>query len=226
MAKDGTVTQADIKLGAEDKGTPKVTFSDEQRVEVAKLVTEAKTSALADVGRLRVEAAKALTAATAAEERIKAMERAREDAELDANQDNPAELRRIRAEQGKKKADDELVRVTAELDEKNQRLNQYATEKAESTRTQTAREVATRLNVDVEKLIKFTKFTDGSPEAIEDIAKDLPKITLLNPALRPDSNRSIGGQMTDAAIIAAYIKDPYDPVTRQRHNELVAKRGY
>lgn len=221
MGTDGTETQSDVTLGAGDTGTPKENYS---REEVAKLVTEAKTSALADVGRFRAEAQKALTAATAAEERIKAIEKTREDEELAAHADEPDIIRRIRAEQGKKKADSELAKLTTELGEKNERLVQFETEKMEATRIQAAREVAARLNVDVAKLIKFAKFTDGSPEAIEDIAKDLPKVAAAKPGLRPDSNRSLGGNLTWEQVRAAFIQDPYNPGNRERYLEMKAQQ--
>ena len=213
---DGTATITDIKLGIGKEETPKETYSKE---EVAKLVTEAKTSALADVGRLRTEAAKALTAATAAEERIKAIEKAREEAELDDAKDDPESTRRIRAEQKARKAEDELAKKNLELGEKTEKLSQLEGEKTEATKMQTAREIATRLSVDPDKLIKFAKLTDGSPEAIEDIAKDLPK---LNPKLgfKPDSNRSLGGNLSWESVRDAYIKDPYNPAIRERYLEM------
>ena len=190
MATDGTTTDAGVIPGTEKAGTPKDTYSKE---EVAKLVTEARTSALADVGRLRAEATKALTAATQAQERLNAMEQARIDEELETHRDEPAEIKRIRAEQAKKRSDAELANIREELREKNEKLAQLETEKTESSKQQIAREIAARLNVDPEKLIKFAKLTDGSAEAIGEIAQDMPKVTPRRPGLTSDSNRGSGG---------------------------------
>ena len=221
MTMDGTKTQTDLKLGSGKEGTPKETYSKE---EVAKLVTEAKTSALADVGRFRAEATKALTAATKAEERIKAIEQARIDAELESHKDDPAELRRIRAEQKTKKAEDDLATANLELTEHKEKLTKYETESKEANLSQIVREIATRVGVDPEKLSKHAKATDGSSGAIEDIAKDLPKVTSAKPGFKPDSNRSLGGNLTWEAVRAAYIKDPYDPATKERYLEMKAQR--
>ena len=186
---DGTNTQTDVTLGADNAGTPKESYTPE---EVAKLVTDAKTSVLADVGRLRTEAQKALTAATKAEERIKAMEQAREKEEEVQYQDNDPELRRIRAERAKREAETELATERSAKTELEERLRQLDAEKAESTKEQNAREIATRLNVDVKTLTKLAKFTDGTSEAMEDIAKDLPKVSD-KPPLISDSGRGSGG---------------------------------
>jgi len=190
MAQDGTQDRTDSKLGAGTTQTPK-TYTEEEHT---KLVTEAKTSALADVGRLRAEASKALTAATAAEARIKAIEQAREEAEQEAARDDPPELRRIRAEQAKKRAESELAEAKQELNEKNELLKQRDAERVESTKERNAREIATRLNVDPVRLAKLAKFTDGTPEAIEDIAKDLPNIGEKRTPLISDSGRGSGGK--------------------------------
>ena len=190
VAPDGTTTGAGVVPGTEEAGTPKETYSKE---EVAKLVTEAKTSALAEVGRLRAEATKALAAATAAQERLNAMDQARVDEELETHRDEPDVIRRVKAEQARRKADAELAKARQELSEKNERLSQVETEKMETDRSQRAREIATRLNVDVDKLIKFAKLTDGSKEAIEELAQDMPKVTPRKPGLTSDSNRGSGG---------------------------------
>ena len=147
-----------------------------------------------------------------------------EEAELGAHRDDEPELRRIRAEQARKKAESNLAQREQELNEANEKIKQYATEKTEATKIQTSTEIATRLNVDADKLINFAKFTDGSPEAIEEIAKDLPKLTPPKRGLRPDSNRSLGGNLTWEVVRDAYIKDPYDPVTKERYLEMKAQR--
>jgi len=220
MATDGTEAKTDVTLGAEAKGTPQRTYSEE---EAAKLVTDAKTSALADVGRFRAEANKALTAATAAEQRIKALEQAREAAELEAARDDPPELARIRTQQAKMRAESDLATARAELNETKEQLKQRDAERAESMKERNAHEIATRLNVDAKRLVKLSKFTDGTVEAIEDIARDLPSLSERKD-LRPDSSRTIGGSASFEEIRDEMIKNPSSDAKMMRYMEAKKAR--
>ena len=222
MGTDETKEKQDVKTSVPPKGTSAPTYTEEQ---VAERERKARSDALSDLNRYKVESEKALKAAQAAEGRLNQMLKQQEEAELEAHRDDEPELRRIRAERARKKADDDLAMVTQELTEHKERLTKYETDSKELSLSQTIREIATRIGVDPEKLSKHAKATDGSSEAIEEIAKDLPKLTPPKPGLRPDSNRSLGGNLTWEAVRAAYIKDPYDPVTKERYLEMKAQRS-
>ena len=195
MVTDGTQTKTDTKLSSGKAETPKETptFSQEQ---VDKMLRDRETSIKADIGRQKAEADKALKAAQAAQKRVDEMLRRQEEAELEANKDDPAELRRIRAEQARKKAESESAEVKAQLDDANARLAEREAKDRERDKENTARDIATRLQVDPVRLAKLAKYTDGSVEAIEEVAQDLPKLNPNPPpggGFRPDSNRSHGG---------------------------------
>ncbi|KKN04781.1 hypothetical protein LCGC14_1094100, partial [marine sediment metagenome] len=72
------------------------------------------------------------------------------------------------------------------------------------------REIATRLSVEPERLIRLASRTDGTTEAIEDVAKDLPKLEPQEP-LNPDSNRSFGGTQSEEKIRKNYMDNPGNP---------------
>jgi len=162
---------------------------------------KARSDALADANRSLAEAKMHRTAGEAAEKRVTQMLK---DYEEDIR-DDPDKLTAFRARLAKATADAELARTVQELDGANERLRQIDEEKAQFTREQRSREIATRLGVDPKKLIKLAKFTDGTSEAIEDIAKDL-----VNPSesLNPDSNRATGGNQSEKQIREAYRNNP------------------
>ncbi len=83
-----------------------------------------------------------------------------------------------------------------ELDERELKNTEAQKEVAQSTKERNAREIATRLNVDSEPLLKFT---DGSKEAMEELAQKLPK-NETKPPLKTDPGVPIGGgQMPESA---------------------------
>ncbi len=172
------------------------TFTVEQ---VKERESKVRSDALSEIGRLKTSSESAIKAAQAANERINKMLRDQDEAELEANMDKPSKITEIQARQTLRKRD-------AELDERERKLRESEDGHAEalkavveSTKEQNAREIATRLNVEVKTLIKLAKFTDGSLGAIEDIAKDLPRKGETK-TLTPDSGKTIGGgEMPDTA---------------------------
>lgn len=187
MPTDGTTTQPDATLTTEKAGTPQ--FTQEQ---LDKAVRDARTAVLADAGRMRTEAEKALKAAQGAQERLTKLEKERIDMELERAKDQPAEIRRIRAEQKAKELESKLEQAETELTEHKSKLTEYTQKEAESKKQTVAQEVAARLNVDSATLGRLARFTDGSAEAIEDIAKTLPKKTN-TPEMKVDSGKTSGG---------------------------------
>jgi hypothetical protein len=209
---DGMTNQGDVKLAAEKPGTPQYT-----QEQVNKMVMDAKSAALADVGRFRVESEKALKAANAAQERLTKMQKDQEEAELFAARDEPEKLSAIQERQKRRQAESELAEARQELNEHKERLQLTEKERAESTKERNAREIAVRLTVDAEKLVKLSRFTDGTVEAIEEIARELPK---QGKTLKPDSGGSIGGNVTFEQVREEYIKDPRNPAIKERYMEM------
>ncbi len=166
------------------------TFTKKQRDED---VRKAKSDALAEVGRYKTSAEKAIRDAQAAKTRIEQMLKDQDDADLENSRDDAEKLTAIRERQARRKAEDELAEVKRERDEKDERIKQFDETEAESTKERNAREIATRLDVDANRLANLAKFTDGSPEAIEEIAKELPKKGEPKEPLKVDSSKTIGG---------------------------------
>lgn len=207
--KDGTTTQAGVTPNPVVTGTP--TFTQEQ---VDKMVRDARTSVMADIGRQRAEAEKALKAATAAQERLSKLEAERMEAELEAAKDQPDKIRLIRESQRRKALESKLEQAETELNEHKVRLTELTQKETESRKSQISREIATRLNVDPGTLAKLAKFTDGTAEAIEDIANNLPKLNTMN-TFKPDSNRTSGGtSQTVMDVKKDYIAGKINAVQR------------
>ena len=179
MAQDRTEAQPDIALEAENKETPEEgqQLTPDQQAHVDDLVRQARNVVLADVGRLTRESERAVKAATAAGERVKRMLKEQDDVDLEAAEGS-SEIRskqevkeRIRRRQVEVELDDTKL----ERDSAKEELSQIKVASVETTKTQAAREIATRLNVDADKLIDAAKFTDGSKEAMEALANLQPK---------------------------------------------------
>lgn len=210
--QDGTKTQPDATLTAEKTQTP--TFTQEQ---VDKAVRDARSAVLADAGRSKTAAEKALSRLSELEKRIA-------DEELEAARDEPDKLTALRERQQRRQAESELAQVRQELSERDELVKQHETEKAEAMRERNTLDIATRMNVDPVRLAKLAKFTDGTAEAIEDIAKELPRKDG-KPPLKLDSSGTIGGGLSREQIIAAYTKDPRNLAVRERYLELRRQEG-
>jgi hypothetical protein len=197
------------------------TYTEEQ---VAQREQKARSDALSDLGRIRAESERSRKAAEDALARLEKLQEAQRQAELEAAQDDPAELRRIKAEQETAKLQARLAERETELNSHREKVTNYEKTLADMTRSQTIAEIAKRLGIDAEKLTEASKFTDGSQTAIEGIANILPKATV-KPPMKPDSNRSVGGSMSDDAIRQAYIANPTDPTIRPLYQEMRRRLG-
>ncbi len=180
----GAEAESHVTLGTEQKQT--ATYTQDQ---LEKAIREAKTSVMADARRFQVEGEKALKAAQDARDRLAQLERDREEAELEAAKDEPDKLRAIRLTQELRQHKADLAKARDELAAKDAKLIDLTAREQEELRKVTVKEVAAKTGVSASLLAKLAKATDGTAEAIEDIAKDLPK----EAHLRPDSNRSLGG---------------------------------
>jgi len=216
---DGTNTQADATLGDGKTGTPQTITREEHE----KALRDARTAVMADVGRERKGVEDAMKSVHAAQDRLDKMVKDQEQAELESVRDDPEKLTAVQERQRRRAIETELATARLELNDKTTKLTAYESREAETARETRAREIATRLNVDPVRLAKLSKFTDGTPEAIEEIGKELPKGK--REGLRADSNSSIGGGSSRDQIIAAYSRDPRDPAAKEAYLELRRKEG-
>jgi len=217
---DGTATQTGVAPSSEKAGTPQVFTRDD----VDKAVRDAKSAALADVGRFQKEAANAMKAAQAAEGRVKQMLQEQDKRELDEARDDPAQLTALQERQKRRQIESELAEARQELTQKSEQLTQAEARRTEIERERLVNEVSTRFKVDAGRLAKMAKFTEGTPEAIEDLAKELVGNDGKS-GLKPDSNRAIGGALGREQIIANYTKDPRNLANKERYFELRRSEG-
>jgi hypothetical protein len=217
VTQDGQEKQSDVTLTTGNTKTPKFT-----QAQVDKAVRDATSAVGADIGRLKAESEKAMKAAQAAQARLEQMQKDQEQAELEAAREEPDKLAVIRERQARKKAEAELATERQIRTEYEARLKQTDAEKAEATRKENVKAIAAKQGVDPVKLDKLAKFTDGSLEAIEDIAKDLPKAQKGN--LRLDPGNTLGGSVTFEEVREAFINNPYDLAVKQRYLEMKAQR--
>jgi len=179
----------DVNTSAEQEDTSKTepeTFTKEQ---VEEREHKVRSDALAEVGRYRVATEKAVKSANAAETRLTQFIKNQEEAELAAAGDDSEKQTTIRERQGRRTAETELAKTKQELDDEKAKTTEAQEVEAKHTKERNAREVATRLQVDAKTLIEFT---DGSVEAMEKLAKVLPKKGEAK-TLTPDSGKTTGG---------------------------------
>ncbi|KKN50783.1 hypothetical protein LCGC14_0629530 [marine sediment metagenome] len=201
MTTDRLDAPSDVELTEGETETPKEEPQYTQ-TQLDEAERKGKNTALADVGRFQAEAEKAsrdaqrsLNASTAALERTKKMRQEQDDADLEAAKGS-SEMRseqEVKERIRRRQAEAELDDTKLERDSANEELSQIKTASVETTKTQTAREIATRLNVDADKLIDAAKFTDGSKEAIEALANLQTKKQEVRPPTKTDSGADSGG---------------------------------
>ena len=157
---------------------------------------KATSDALAAAGRTAKTFEKREEAVTKAEERMAKLVREKDEAELKAAKDDPDLLSAIGERQRNRERKSELDKREQELGKIKDEVEDIKKEVELTTQERNAREIATRLNVDAESLIKFT---DGSKEKMEELAKSLSKKGDIQP-LKVDSSKTIGGEgMPDSA---------------------------
>ena len=174
---------------AEDTGTsgePETFTREQHEAELRK----ARSDALAEVGRYKQSAEKAVSSAKAAQERLEQYIRDQEEQELEAAKDEPERVKTLKAYQEVRKTKADLAKAQQELKDKEDELSTIRSQEAESTKERKAREIATRLGKDESRAVNVAKFTDGSPEAMEAVISELPSKT--KPALKPDTGGQVG----------------------------------
>jgi len=206
----GVATSEDTK-GTSEKEPE--TFTKEQVVERER---KAKSDVSAELGRVRKLNEDLIKSSQAIQERLEARDREEVERELETHRDEPAEIRRIRAEQETRRVKSELTKKEQELDVEKAKTAEAQEAEVKSTKERNAREVATRLGVDAKTL---TKFTDGSVEAMEELAKSLPKKGEAK-TLTPDSGKTSGGGKTYKSEEILKTLDP-STMTPQQISEKV-----
>ena len=210
MESDGTETPTDVKLSEGETETSEKPTITQTELEEAK--RQATSDALSDSGRLQKEAENAIKALTAANERTKARLKELEDAELKAAEGDSEQLNAVTEKRKRRQVETELDDATLKLNQRDDELSQLQKDGAEAKKTQTAQKIATRLGVDADRLIKLSKFTDGSAESMEELAKELPKREV-RPRVESDSGGgggSGGGRTFTRQEIADMPIDEYE----------------
>ncbi len=222
MTTDGTDNKQD-DTSAEEKGTSDKeteTFTKEQLDDAR---TRGKSDGLSESGRLKKAKEASDKIAERAITRLEKFEKEMEDEELRRAEGDEKKVSAINERRIRRQAETDLATMTQERDEEKEKRQQAEDIISESTKERKAREIATRLEVDPKKLIKLSKYTDGSDEAIEDIAKELPKKGETK-SLKIDSGKTIGGKDWER-VRDAYIKNPNDKQNTERYLEMRRAQG-
>jgi len=142
------------------------------------------------VDKLEKELATATGKASNATSQLSQWQKEQEERELEAASGDKDARSAIEERHKHRETKSELAKVTQELEDEKERGKQRDEDTVKSTKEQNAREIAARLEVDASQLLKFT---DGSQEAMEELAKVLPKKGEAKPPIHLDSGKTIGG---------------------------------
>ena len=200
MTMDGTKEGQDTSQGGDTSVKPKETSEQTPEPYTKESEGKAVSDALSAAGRdaksitdKTTKAEKLLLDAQGIMDKAREQQKKRDDQELEDAKDNPEQLSALQEKQKHRETKSELAKTKQELSERDERLKLIDGEKAEVTKESSAREIATRLDVDANSLVKLAKLTDGSKEAIEEIAKSLPKKGEAKPPLKLIPGATIGG---------------------------------
>ena len=195
MDTDRLETPTDVELTEGEKETPKEQTYTQAQLDAhgEERAQQARSSALADVGRIQKEAANARKAIEASDSRINRWKVELEEAEDKAAAGDTEQMSALKERKLRRDAVDELDKLKLKLNDSDEELSQIKSASAEATTAQTAREIATRLNVDADKRIDAAKFTDGSKEAMDALANLQKKKQEIRPPTKTDSGADTGG---------------------------------
>ncbi len=183
--KDNPARESSSEPKETSEQTP--TFTKEQMEGVAKKAAE---DALSAAGRTAKDFEQREGAIKTEREKIAQEQKTRDEAELESARDDVGKLSGIKARQKARDAATELAKTKSELEVEKAKTKEALEVDVTHTKEQNAREVASRLGVNAETLIKFT---DGSVKAMEELAKSLPKKAETKPLLT-DSSKTAGGE--------------------------------
>ena len=181
--KQGVTTSAETKETSEKEPE---TFTMEQAEERERKAT---SDVSAEMGRVKKLNADLIKSSQAIQDRLEKREREEDERERARYRDEPDKLDAVDERIKRRTLESELAKKEQELEEERGKTKEVEEAEVKSTKERNAREIATRLEVDAKTLIKFT---DGSTEAMEELAKSLPKV-VATIASKLDSSRTIGG---------------------------------
>lgn len=198
----GVATSEDTKGTSEETKT----FTEEQ---VAERERKAASDVSAELGRMKKLNEGLIKSSQAIQDRLDKRDREEVEREREKYQDQPDKLSAITERQARREAESKLTKAEQELEDERAKTTEAQGVSAKYTKEQNARGIATRLGVDFEPLLKHT---DGSTEAMEDLAKSLPKKGETQ-TLTPDSGKTIGGGLSDEAFIKR-LGEGGEPLTK------------
>ena len=183
---DGTENLKDTsQTGDTSKGTKET--SETTQTFTKETERTAISDALSRVGRTAADFEKREQAITAKEEADAQRDKAKYEASLEDARDDPEKTTAIKAKELLRTATSKLAEVTKERDLLSEKVTAAATQTQKIDRTKIAAEIAAKHSVDVDTLVKFT---DGSLEAMEELAQTLKGESK---PLLSDSGKTIGG---------------------------------
>jgi len=196
---DGTEERKDTSQTGDTSGETKETSQEPQTLtgtQAKKMVDDALSAAGRDaktLGQKTSEATRILeqaqkATATLEVGRAKWVEE-RNKQEREAAGDDIEAQKTVDVKQRQRAKDAELFAREATVKVSEDKHAEALKELVTSKKEQNALEIANRFGVDAKSLVKFT---DGSPEAMEELAKALPKKEETK-TLTPDSGKTIGG---------------------------------
>jgi len=206
---DGTEERKDSSqvedTSSEQKETPKETPKTYTEASEKKAISDALSAAGRDAKSITdkaTEAEKILTNAKTTRDGVKAereqWQKDRDEAERESVKDDSQALKSLQERQRQRAKDTELARRALELDEREAKHKVGLEEADKVTKELRARDIASKHNIEAEALIKFT---DGSKEAMEELATQLPKKGKAKTPLKTDAGTTIGGSLSDDALI-------------------------
>ena len=209
---DGTENQKDTSQIGDTSGGEKGTSEKEPETftkeQVEQVSTKAVSDALSKAGRTATTLEKREATVKATEDRMAQERRERDQAELNAAEE-PERRSAIEERHKHRETKSELAKTKLELEAEREKSKEADAQAQEFECTQRAAEIAVKHGVDFNTLVKFT---DGSAEAMEELAQHLPKKGEEKPPLKPDSGRTTGGGedlsgMTSRQAFGSYLKD-------------------
>ena len=150
---------------------------------------KANSDALAELGRVRKLNEGLIKSSQAIQGRLEKRDKEDDEREREKYQDQPDRLDAIGERIKRRDVESKLAKTEQELEDEKAKTAEAQEVADKSTKERNAREIATRLSVDFKPLVKYT---DGSAEAMEDLAKSLPKKGDTQ-TLTPDSGKTTGG---------------------------------
>lgn len=173
MLSDGTDPNPDVTLGDEETETPEETTYTQTQYD--KAIRDARTAVLADSGRFE----QGLKQANAAAERIKKQREQLltelEEVEKSLTDGDARQLDAVSERKQRRTLQTNYDDIESENSELKERITQLEASQSRGDRDVRVKDVATRLKVDVDRLIEASQFTDGSLEALEGLAKTMTK---------------------------------------------------